>query len=270
MAEQQPSTASNLQNSSTSGKPPVKPENIFLNLGCNLILPMMVLRKGEKWFGGLLEPYFERVSVGVLIIALAFPVGYFIYDLIKRGKFNFVSIIGLLSVLLTGLFGVLELPVSWFPIKEASLPFFIGIGVVVSNYTKNPFFKAIILNPDICNVDAINSALVKHSCEDAFERLIRKCNWIMVLSMVVSVVLNYVIAKWIVVSPTGTEAFNAEVSKMMWISFIVIMIPSMSLMIGAFWMLLKGIKEMTGLELEDILHGAPPKADADSNEQAKH
>ena len=267
MAEQQPSTAPNLQNSSNTVKP-VKQENIFLNLGSNLVFPMLILRKGENWFGGLLEPYFERISVGVLIIALAFPVGYFIYDLIKRGKFNFVSIVGLLSVLLTGLFGVLELPVSWFPIKEASLPFIIGIGIVMSNYTRNPFFKAIILNPDICNVDAISAALTKHNCEQAFEKLIRKCNWVMVLSLLVSVVLNYVIAKWIVISPTGTEAFNAEVSKMMWISFIVIMLPSMGLMMGAFWMLLSGLNKMTGLELDDIMHGAPPKVE-DKSEKAE-
>lgn len=74
MAEQQPSTAPNLQNSPKTGKPPVKKENTFLNLGFNILLPIMVLNKGKKYFGEYLEPYFENVAVGILIIAILFPV----------------------------------------------------------------------------------------------------------------------------------------------------------------------------------------------------
>ena len=60
-------------------------------------------------------------------------------------------------------------------------------------------------------------------------------------------------------SPSGTDAFNSEVSKMMAWSWPVIVIPSMAIMMVTLWLLLKGIKEMTGLELEDILHAPPPK-----------
>ena len=42
-------------------------------------------------------------------------------------------------------------------------------------------------------------------------------------------------------------------------SWPVIVIPSMAIMMVTLWLLLKGIKEMTGLELEDILHAPPPK-----------
>ncbi|MGB0414803.1 MAG: VC0807 family protein [Coraliomargarita sp.] len=255
MPEQQPSTSSNPENSAPA-KAPAKQENVFLNLGCNLILPIMMLKKGEKWFGSYLEPYFDRVAVGVLLIAIAFPIGYFIFDLIKRSKFNFVSIVGLVSVLLTGLFGVLELPVEWFALKEAALPLAIGIGIAASIYTKNSFFKAIVLNPDICNVDRITVALQESQKEAQFEKLLRFCNWVIVVSMGLSVILNFILARWIVVSPTGTEAFNDEVAKMMWVSMIVIMIPSMALMIYAFYRLMSGITQMTGLKLEDIMHGA--------------
>lgn len=219
----------------------------------------MILKKGEKWFGGFLEATFENIAVGVLLIAIAFPVGYFIYDLIKRSKFNLVSIIGLISVLLTGLFGVFELPVEWFAIKEASLPLIIGIGVVASNYTKNSFCKAILLNPDICKVDKVTNTIKENHCEVPFEKLIVVCNWIIAGSMLISAAINYVLARMIVTSPTGTQAFNDEVSKMMWVTFLAVLIPSMGLMIYAFFKLFAGIKQMTGLELEDVLHGAEAK-----------
>jgi hypothetical protein len=42
-------------------------------------------------------------------------------------------------------------------------------------------------------------------------------------------------------------------------SWPVIVIPSMAIMMVTLWMLLGGIKKMTGLELDDVLHGAPAK-----------
>ena len=237
---------------------------MFLNLGFNLILPILILNKGERWLGGLLQDLFADIAVGVLLIAVSFPVLYFIYDYFKRSKINLLSILGLLSVLLTGLFGVLKLPVEWFPVKEASIPLVLGIGVIASNFTRNSFFKALIMNPEICDVPRIQTALLQHRSEDAFALLIRKCNWLMAASFLISSVLNYVIADWLVKSPTGTEAFNAEVAKMMGVSWVAIALPSMALMLFAMWMLLSGVHRLTGLKLEDVLHNA--KA-ADTDQQ---
>jgi hypothetical protein len=261
MPEQQPSTAMNSKNSSSAAKPPVKKENTFLNLGFNIILPILVLNKGKKWLGPYLEPYFENVAVGVLIIALLFPVGYFIYDYLKRSKYNLFSILGLISVLLTGGIGILEIPTEWFAVKEAAIPLLLGVAVVVSLKTPYPLIRTLLYNPEILDVDKVHVALVKHDSESAFEQLLVKCTWLLALSFLVSGVLNFVLARWIVVSPSGSDAFNSEVSKMMAWSWPVIVIPSMVIMMIALWMLLGGIKRMTGLELEDVLHGAPPKED---------
>ena len=78
-------------------------------------------------------------------------------------------------------------------------------------------------------------------------------------SFLLSGILNYFLARWIVVSPSGSDAFNSEVSKMMAWSWPVIAIPSMVIMLLTLMQLLKGIKGMTGLELENILHSAKPK-----------
>jgi hypothetical protein len=254
MAEPQPSTTPETKNSAQPTRGAAKQENMFLNLGFNLILPIMILNKGERWFGDFMIKYFDNVAAGVMLVAMGFPVAYFIYDYIKRTKFNLLSIIGLLSVLLTGMFGVLKLPVEWFAIKEAAIPLILGLGVIASNFTRNSFFKALIMNPDICDVPRIENELRAHNSESAFARLIQRCNWIMAASFLISSVLNYVIADWIVISPTGTDAFNGEVAKMMGISWIAIAIPSMALMLFAFWILFSGVRKLTGLKLEDVLH----------------
>ena len=240
-------------------KKDAKKENTFLNLGFNLILPILLLNKGKQWFGSYLEPYFENVAIGVLLLAIAFPVGYFIYDYVKRSKYNIFSILGLISVLLTGGIGILEISTEWFAVKEAAIPLLLGIAVLVSLKTPYPLIRTLLYNPELINVNKVHAALVTHDSVSAFERLLVRCTWLLAASFLLSGILNYFLASWIVVSPSGSDAFNSEVSKMMAWSWPVIAIPSMAIMMIALMQLLKGIKSMTGLELEDVLHGAEPK-----------
>jgi hypothetical protein len=260
----------NLQpiNSSISNKPEppkntvTKKENTFLNLGFNLILPILLLNKGKQWFGSYLEPYFENVAVGVLLIAISFPVGYFIYDYITRSKYNIFSILGLISVLLTGGIGILKIPTEWFAIKEAAIPLLLGFTVLISLKTPYPLIRTLLYNPELIDVNKVHAALLVHNSVSAFERLLVRCTWLLAASFLLSGILNYFLARWIVVSPSGSDAFNSEVSKMMAWSWPVIAIPSVAIMMFALMQLLKGIKSMTGLELEEVLHGAESKDEA--------
>lgn len=232
----------------------VQKENPFLNIGFNLLLPIVILNKGEKLFGSYLEPYFNDSAVGILIIALLFPIVYFVYDYYKRSKYNLFSIIGLISVLMTGGIGILEIPTKYFAIKEAAIPVILGLVVIISLKTPKPLVRTLLYNRELLDVDKVQQALQANSSEPAFEKLLTKCTWLLALSFLISGILNYILAKSIVVSPSGTEAFNAEVSKMMAWSWPVIVIPSLIIMIFALWMLIDGIKKMTGLKLDDILH----------------
>ena len=69
-----------------------KRENMWLNIGFNLVLPIVILRKGDDWFGSLLGKFFNSTPdsplVGsiILLLAILFPISYGIMDLIKRGS----------------------------------------------------------------------------------------------------------------------------------------------------------------------------------------
>ncbi len=255
MPKQQPSsTTANFQNSSNARRSG-PPENFFLNIGFNLFLPIFILNKGKKWFGHLLEPYFENVTIPILLMALAFPITYFIYDHFKRQKYNVISILGLISVLLTGGIGILNIPTEWFAVKEAAIPALIGIAVVASLKTPYPLIRTLLYNPEIIDLDKVQEALVAHKSEVAFEKLLAQCTYLLAASFLLSAVLNYSLARWIVVSPSGSDAFNAEVGKMMAWSWPVIVVPSMSIMMLTLYLLIGGIRKMTGLKLEEILRG---------------
>ena len=130
---------------------------------------------------------------------------------------------------------------------------------MISLKTPYPLIRTLLYNPELINVNKVHAALITHDSVRAFERLLVRCTWLLAASFLLSGILNYFLARWIVVSPSGSDAFNSEVSKMMAWSWPVIAIPSMAIMMIALMQLLKGIKSMTGLKFEDVLHGEQPK-----------
>ena len=77
----------------------------------------------------------------------------------------------------------------------------------------------------------------------------------MAFSFLVSAILNFGLARYIVKSQPGTEEFAAELGKMTGLSFIVIAIPSMVVLGGSLWYLIKGIEKLTNLSIDDIVQG---------------
>jgi hypothetical protein len=251
MSQLQPINSEEIANN--SAPIPSKRENMLVNLGCNLLLPILILNKGERWIGNWLGGFVGNVTLAILLLALAFPVIYFFYDLINRRRYNLFSILGFTSVLLTGGIGLLSLPTFWFAVKEAAIPFFFGLAVILSLKTPYPLVRTFLYNPDIIAIDKINERLTGQEHVLAFNRLLLRCTWILAGSFFLSTLLNFTLARMMVVSPGGTEAFNNEVGRFMIWSWPVIAVPAMLFMFLAMFLLFRGIHQLTGLRLEDLL-----------------
>ena len=150
----------------------------------------------------------------------------------------------------------MEIPTKWFAVKEASIPAIIGIAVMVSLKTRYPLVRTLLLNPELMEIEKIDASLREHNKVESFNKLLRQCTYWLGFSFLFSAVLNFVLARWIVVSPSGTEAFNTEVSKMMLWSWPIIAIPSLLISMYALWILMKGIRALTGFNLEEIIKGS--------------
>ena len=231
--------------------PPPKQENLLLNLVCNLVIPALVLSK-------LSTP--ERLGpVYGLVVALAFPLGYGLWDFFQRRQANFISIIGFVSVLLTGGLGLLHVDGLWFAVKEAAVPTVIGIAVLVSLKTKKPLVHTMLYNPQVIDVPKVDAALAARQTRDGFERLMVTSSYLLTLSFLLSAVLNFVLARYLLTSPSGTPEFNAELAKMHLLSWPVIVVPSLAMTLLALWRLLSGLKKLTGLSMDEIFKAPPPK-----------
>ena len=233
----------NLHN--TTQNPPEHKPRPLVDMLLSIIIPSIILMKfsGDDALG----------ATTALIVALAFPLGWGLFERIHYKKTNFFAVLGLVSVLLTGGIGLMQLDPQWLAIKEAAIPGLICITVLVSTRTRYPLIKTLIYSPNIMNVDKIKRKLEENGNTAAFESRLLNATYLLSGAFFFSSVMNYLLAKWIVTSASGSTAFNEELGQMTLLSYPVIVIPSMIIMIAIFYYLWRTIHGMTGFSLEEIL-----------------
>jgi hypothetical protein len=226
--------------------------NPLLDLLLSIVLPSIVLMRfsGEDDLG----------ASGGLVVALAFPLGLGLYELLRYRQTNYIAVLGLVSVLLTGGIGLLQLDTQWLAIKEAAIPAVLGIAVLVSARLGYPLIRVLLYNPKILDTERITRTLRERGVEQAFELRLSNATYLLAGTFFFSAAMNYLLASWIVTSPAGSEAFNEELGRLTLLSYPMIAIPSMLMMLGIFWFLWRSIRRFTDLGLEEIL-ATPPAGD---------
>lgn len=235
--------------SATSSAP--KSENMLLNLACNVAIPALIM--------GQLSKEQRLGPVWGLVLALLFPLSYGVYDFVVRKKTNFISVLGFVGVLLSGVLGLMKLDGRWFAVKEAAIPTLIGVLLLASMRTREPMVKTLFFNDALMDLPRVDAALRERQAEPAFAALLRRSTIFVAFSFVISAALNYFLARWLLKSPGGTPEFNAELAKMHWLSWPVIVVPSMAMMMIALWRLIAGLRQLTGLTTDEIFRAQPKK-----------
>jgi len=226
------------------------PPSPWLEIAVTILLPSVVLMQASS--ADRLGP------TGALLLALTFPLGWGLNSWRQRRGFGTMAAIGLVSTLLTGGIGVLQLDGSWFAVKEAGVPALLGLAVAVSAFTPKPLIHALLLQPSLFDVPRLQAALAARGATEAFAQRMRQATLWLSSTFAVSAVLNYVLASWLVSSPAGTEAFNAELGRFTLVSWPAIALPMMALSMALLWWIGRGTQQMAGLHLTDLLHGAQP------------
>ncbi|MDQ2075554.1 VC0807 family protein [Marinimicrobium sp. ABcell2] len=245
-----PKEANPEENTTATIGPNPKRESLLANLLLNIVVPTIILSKfsGEEHLG---------IKMGI-IVALAFPLIYGARDFIIRRKLNIFSALGFVSVMLTGGISLMELDPKYIAIKEAAIPGIIGLLTLISVKTRYPVVKVFLYNDKLLKVDKIAAALRERGNEMAFEKVLQHASYLVAFSFFVSSALNYMLAKFIMVSPPGTVEFNEELGKMTALSFPVIVLPAMIVMASALFFLFRRIRQLTELSLEEVINDGSP------------
>lgn len=224
-----------------------KKPNPLIEIAVTIIVPAIVLMKlsGDDRLG----------SLRALLLALAFPLAWGLWDGYKRRKLNWLSVLGVVSTLLTGGIGLLALDAQWLAVKEAAVPSLIGLVILGSAWTQSPLIRLLVFNATLFDVDRVHKALEEKHNTAAFEQRLRAGTIMLAGTFFFSAVANYILARWVVHSPAGTQAFNEELGRLTLLSYPVIAVPSMLMMMALMFWLARGAKSLTGLDLGDMMQG---------------
>lgn len=227
-------------------------ENPLIGLLINIILPVAILNQTTKRFG-------EDYAGLALLLALALPMGYGLYDYWVNAKKNYVSLFGVINVAFTGGLAVLQLEGFWFAVKEAAFPFLLGVAVIISGYLKKPFLKTMLWNPQVFDTDRVSSALTQRGEDPELGQLFSKANWFFAGSFFLSSLLNFLLAVRVFQKidsslPPGLQKqmLNEQIAQMTWQGYVVIALPLMVLMMALMWYIVRSIQQKSGLKLEQI------------------
>jgi hypothetical protein len=225
--------------------PPLKTANPLIELAVTLIVPSLILMK-------LSDPQ-DLGAVNALLLALAFPLAWGVRGLLREHKLNLFAALGVVSILLTGGIGLLQLDTQWLAVKEAAIPGLIGLIVAVSASTRAPLVRVLLYTPALIDIERIQRNLAERDNHVAFESRLKIATWMLAGSFFFSAAMNYFPATWIVTSQAGSPAFNEELGRLTLLSYPMIALPSMLIMMAALYFLARSIRELAGLKLTDAM-----------------
>ena len=233
-------------------------ENPLLNIFVNVLLPIVALsqlsKSGDKsWHIG---PEYG------MAVAVAFPFIYGVVFFFMNKKFNFYSVLGIISVLLTGFItihvwnedgSIKENADLLFAIKEAAIPLMLGAAMLYSHRTKNPLIDVFFLNPDIFDIKKIEETAKEKNTFNDYLAFRLKLTWMFASSFLLSSLLNFILAMYLLKDANDKESYNLAVGKVMGYGYLVIGIPLMIIMVGCLIYLMKTISRITGLTKEEFM-----------------
>lgn len=229
----------------------MKKNDSFGNILFNILIPVLILNKGHK-FG--LEPKWA------VILALTFPVFFSIKSLIESKKINYIAVLGLFNVLVSGTLTLLALGGIWFAIKEAAFPLLIGIFVFISSWTKKPFFKTLFMNPATFDIEKIDSKLDSELKKTNFDLLMKHTTQLLSVSFLMSSMLNFTLSLRIFTPLPETftdvqkqQLLNEQLGQMTLYSLGVILVPSVLFLGGIMYYAFRRIHQLTGLTTDDLI-----------------
>jgi hypothetical protein len=247
-------------------------EHPLANILINVLIPVLALSYLSKdpaiqeLLGKDVKPW-HIGPLKALVVALAFPIGYGIWFFAKTRKMNFFSGLGLFSVLLTGgltLFlwnkdgTVKEHAAVLFGLKEASIPFVLGIAIIASHWSKTPLLSTFLYSDSIFDVKRIERKVAELGRQADYQKVLFDATVLFSLSFFVSTLLNFGLAMYFLggldhAAPDAMSDYNEKVAKVTGWGFLVIGVPIMAFLFFTLKRLLTGLRRITGLGDEELM-----------------
>lgn len=247
-------------------------EHPLANILVNVVVPVLVLSYLSKdpdiqeQLGKTARPW-HIGPVKAMMIALVLPLGYGIRHFVRTRKGNFFSALGLVSVLLSGgltlyLWNrdgtVKPNPGLLFGIKEGLIPLVLGVAVLMSHRTATPLIRVFLYNDSIFDIPKIEKRIEQRSAQAGYEKLMLGATRCLAGSFFLSAAMNVALAQWFfrdfdTAARDALETYTAIIAKLTGWGFAVIGLPLLVILFVILSRLVKGLRELTGLDDKELL-----------------
>lgn len=226
-----------------------KRENPLVSILANVVIPTYILDK-----------FSAKAPVLALATAISIILIYGLWSFYQEKKINYISVMGMLNISLSGAFILLRLDGIWFAVKEAIFPLLIGLFVMFSAFSTRPFLKMMLLDTGALNLEDINSKLKEKNTEESFRLLLSKATFYFSLTFYMSAVLNFLLAYRIFTKIPESytevqkaELLNQQLAQMTWMGYIVIFVPSIILFFAIMFYFFRNLSRLTDLDFESLV-----------------
>lgn len=215
----------------------------MLSLLLNIVIPTIIMMRfaGEDKLG----------PVNALLLALAFPLIFGIYSMVRERKIGWMPVVGLVSIMISGGVGLLKLPAEWIAVKEAAIPLVLALAIVVSAWIGRPLAR-IFLN-QILDRERVYAALQEKGTTEEYERRTAVATWLLASAFLLSAALNFGLARYVVTADGGTQQYTEQLGRMTALSFPVITVPVFIVLTGTILYIMNTVSKLTGLDAEHVL-----------------
>ena len=230
--------------------PKRKDEHPLANVLINVLVPVMILSLFSKdpaiqVMLGKTARFWHLGPLKAIIIALALPLGYGIWYFAKTRKPNFFSILGLVSVVLTGALtlylwnknGTVKPNAGLlFGIKEALIPLMLGIAILFSHRTGAPLIRVFLYNDSIFDIPKIESRVAELDAQGSYDKLLLGAT-----------------RGFDEHAIDALQVYNTIIAKIIFWGLAVIGIPILFFLFFTLMRLLAGLRRLTGLADHDMM-----------------
>lgn len=225
----------------------------MLSLLVNIIIPTIIMTRfaGEDRLG----------PINSLLLALAFPFAWGMWEMVKNRKVGWVPILGLVSIALSGGIGLLELPASWIAVKEAMVPGILALVILISAWIGKPLARVFL--DAIIDKDKVYPLLEERNQMHEYDRRTSVATWLLAGTFILSATLNFILARIVVTADGGTQQYTEQLGRMTALSFPVITIPVFITLTATIFYIMMTISKLTGLEADEVLKDQRKQAAAE-------
>lgn len=215
----------------------------MISLVINILIPTVIMMRyaGDDKLG----------AVNALLIALAFPFLYGVWEMAKTRKVGWVPVLGLISIAISGGIGLLKLPASWIAVKEAMIPAILALAILVSAWIGKPLARVFL--DAIIDKDRIYPILEEQGKMDDYDRRTSVATWMLAGTFFLSAVLNFILARIVVTADGGSQQYTEQIGRMTALSFPVITIPVFIALTASIFYIMSTLSKLTGLEMDEVL-----------------